>query len=197
MKIIAATHNKGKVREIEKILGELGYEVVPQNEVGINIEPEENGTTFSENALIKARAIAALCGGSAVIADDSGLCVEALGGAPGIYSARYAGENASDGDRIKKLLSEMEGEKNRKAKFVSAVAFILPSGEEITTEGETSGNIALEPAGDGGFGYDPVFVSDELGKTFGEASPEEKNRISHRYRSLSALYKILKSRNLK
>ena len=197
MKIIAATHNKGKIREFREILGKLGFEVISQNEAGIDVEPEETGKTFSENALIKARAIAELADGAAVMADDSGLCVEVLDGRPGVYSARYAGENATDGDRIKKLLSELKGKTNRKAKFVSAIAFIFPDGEEITTIGETHGTIAEEPFGSGGFGYDPVFVSDKLGKTFAEASPEEKNSVSHRGASLSALYNILKDKKIK
>lgn len=195
MKIIVATHNEGKVKEIEKILGKLGYEVISQSRAGIELEPEENGKTFSENALIKACAIAQLCD-CAVIADDSGLCVEALGGAPGIYSARYAGENANDETRIAKLLSELEGESNRNAKFVSAVALVLPNGEKILAEGETKGKIALEPSGTDGFGYDPIFISEDLGKTFGNATAEEKNKVSHRFRSLSALYEILKDRNI-
>lgn len=191
MKVIAATHNKGKIREFNEILGKLGFEVLSQNDIGINAEPEENGLTFAENALIKAHATSKLCSYH-VIADDSGLCVEALNGAPGIFSARYAGENASDSDRIKKLLQELNGVSNRNAKFVSAIAFISPNGEEIVTTGEVLGKISETPSGDSGFGYDPVFISDELGKTFGSASAEEKNRISHRGRALAALYEKLK-----
>ena len=193
MKVIAATHNKGKIREFNEILGKLGFEVLPPNEVGIDIDPEENGSSFAENALIKARAVANLCD-YPIIADDSGLCVDALGGAPGIFSARYAGEDASDSDRIKKLLHELDGVSNRRAKFVSAIAFIMPDGEELVTHGEVLGNITLAPDGDSGFGYDPIFLSDELGKTFGRASADEKNKISHRGRALSALYDILEKR---
>ena len=195
MKIIAATHNKGKIKEIQKILGALGAEVMTQDEIGITIEPEENGTTFAENALIKARAVAELCD-YAVIADDSGLCVDVLGGAPGVYSARYAGEGASDADKIKKLLSELSGQDNRSAKFVSAIAFILPDGEEIVTHGEVFGRITETVHGEGGFGYDPVFFSEELGKTFGEATSDEKNAVSHRSRGLNALFDILAERNI-
>jgi XTP/dITP diphosphohydrolase len=190
MKVVAATHNKGKIREFNAILGKLGFEVLSQNDVGIDIEPEENGTTFAQNALIKARAIADLCD-YAVVADDSGLCVDALDGAPGVYSARYAGEDATDAQRMEKLLSELKNVSDRKAKFVSAIAFIFPNGEEIVTHGEVPGRITNEICGDGGFGYDPIFLSDELGKTFGEASPDEKNEISHRARGLMALYDIL------
>lgn len=190
MKIIAATHNKGKIKEIQEILGAIGFEVFSQDEIGITVEPEENGTTFAENAMIKARAVAELCD-FAVIADDSGLCVDALGGAPGVYSARYAGEGASDADKIKKLLSELSDEENRHAKFISSIACILPDGEEITTHGEVPGNITYEMHGEGGFGYDPVFFSDELGKTFGEATADEKNKVSHRSRALKALFDIL------
>jgi len=193
MKIIAATHNKGKVKEIQSVLGELGYEVLTQSDIGINIEPEENGKTFAENALIKARAIAELCD-YAVIADDSGLCVDSLDGAPGVYSARYAGENATDADLITKILSELDGVEQRGAKFVSAIAFVCPDGEEIVTHGEVLGSITLKAMGEGGFGYDPVFMSDELGKTFGEATLEEKNKISHRARALKNLYEELKKK---
>lgn len=193
MKIVAATHNKGKIREFHQILEKLGFEVISQNDIGIDTEPEENGTTFAENALIKAGAIAQQCD-YAVMADDSGLCVEALDGRPGVYSARYAGEGATDADRIKKLLSEMEGEENRKAKFVSAIAFIMPDGEPITVVGETHGKLAYEPVGTDGFGYDPIFISDDLNKTFAEASGEEKNSVSHRGRALEKLYNILKEK---
>lgn len=194
MKIIAATHNKGKIREFREILSPLGFEVISQNEAGILTEPEENGKTFEENALIKARTIFSQSSESAVIADDSGLCVNALGGRPGVYSARYAGENASDSDRICKLLSELENKEDRSANFTSAIAFIFPDGKEITVTGKTYGAIAEKPFGEGGFGYDPIFISDKLGKTFAQASPEEKNSVSHRGAALSKLYEILKTR---
>lgn len=193
MKIVAATNNQGKIREIKEIFGKLGFEVLSQKELGIVCEPEETGTTFTENALIKARATREFTD-FAVVADDSGLSVDALDGAPGVYSARYGGENANDDDRNQKLLSELSGVENRKAKFVSAIAYISPDGETITTIGEVFGTIATEPHGDGGFGYDPIFISDELGKTFGVATPDEKNEISHRSRALVKLYDILKER---
>lgn len=186
MIVIAATKNKGKIREMQTILGELDIEVKSQNDVGITVDAEENGTTFEANALIKARAVAELTG-EVVIADDSGLCVECLDGRPGIYSARYAGEGATDADRIKKLLDEMGNNKNRRAKFVCAVAMVYPDGRELTAIGEVCGNIIDEPKGENGFGYDPVFVPDELDKTFAQASNEEKNNISHRKRALMKL----------
>lgn len=191
MRVIAATKNKGKINEIEQILGGLGIEVISQADAGIDVEVFETGTTFMENARIKAQAVSLLCD-DAVLADDSGLCVEALGGAPGIYSARYAGENAPEEAKIDKLLSEMRDEKNRAAKFVTAVVFIYPDGREITATGEVHGRITMLPLGGGGFGYDPIFYSNELKKTFGEASDEEKNSVSHRAKALSSLYEKLK-----
>lgn len=186
MRVIAATKNSGKVRELSEILAKFGMEVVSLAEAGIDVEIMETGTTFLENAKIKARAVSLLCF-DAVIADDSGLCVEALGGAPGIYSARYAGENASESERVDKLLSELRDEKNRAAKFVTALVLRYPDGREICTTGEVSGRITMMPLGTGGFGYDPIFYSTELKKTFGEASDEEKNRVSHRARAIAAL----------
>lgn len=191
MKIIAATNNIGKVREIKSILGELGIEVISQKEAGINLEVEENGKTFSENALIKARAINKITN-LPVVADDSGLCVDALNGAPGIYSARYAGENATDEDRINKLLNELKGSCDRSAHFTSAAAFVIDEKTEYVAEGLVFGEILDKPCGNGGFGYDPVFYSPELSKSFGEATPEEKNKISHRYRAFTKLKEILK-----
>ena len=191
MRVIAATGNEGKVREISKILGNLGIEVISQRNAGIKADIEETGSTFEENAIIKAKAISMLCD-NPVIADDSGLCVDALGGAPGVYSARFAGEGASDEDRINKLLSELDGKDDRKAKFVSSVAFVTPDGKVFTATGEVEGKILTEAHGSNGFGYDPVFYSFELNKTFAEASADEKNKISHRGRALTALYEQLK-----
>ena len=191
MNIIVATKNKGKIREIEKIFSDLGVNVKTQEEAGIEIDVEETGDTFEKNALIKARAVAMLTE-DIVLADDSGLCVEALDGAPGVYSARYAGDGATDADKIEKLLHNMEGEKKRNAKFVTCVAMVFPDGTEVCAEGEVHGNILNEPAGDNGFGYDPVFYSTELKKSFAEASDEEKNSVSHRGRALRALYDIVK-----
>lgn len=188
LRVIAATNNQGKVSEIKAILGELGIEVVSQREAGIQIEVEETGTTFEENAILKAKAVLSLAG-EPVVADDSGLCVDALGGRPGVYSARYAGEGASDSMLVEKLLGELEGvsEAQRSARFVSVVAFCLPDGRTFLGEGSVEGAIAFAPTGQGGFGYDPVFVEKQSKKTFAEMSSEEKNKISHRYRALLAL----------
>lgn len=191
MKIVAATTNKGKIREFQEILGKLGYEVVSMHDEGIDVEVEETGTTFAENALIKARAVALLCD-SPVIADDSGLCVDALDGAPGIYSARFAGEEATDKDRNIKLLELMADKENRKAHYVASIAFIFPEGREIVTEGIVEGEIMYCEEGNGGFGYDPLFMCTEIGKCFGIATPEEKNAVSHRGRALAKLFDILK-----
>lgn len=195
MEIIVATGNAGKIREIKKIFSNQNINILSMGEVGIDIEIEENGKTFEENALIKAREINRLTG-KTVLADDSGLCVDALGGAPGIFSARYAGENATDEQRIEKLLAELADEENRKAKFVSAIAVVLPDEMELTTIGEVHGRIADKAYGDGGFGYDPIFISDELGKTFGIASDDEKNAISHRGRALEKMYSLMKKKGL-
>lgn len=192
MKVIAATKNKGKIREMEEILSELGIEIVSQQDMGIDVDVEETGDTFEKNALIKARAVA-MISDSPVLADDSGICVDALGGAPGVYSARYAGDNATDEDKINKMLCEIGNSEDRSAKFVTAVAFIFPDGREITATGEVKGHITEKPAGGGGFGYDPIFFSEELKKTFAEASDEEKNSVSHRGRALRNLYEKLKN----
>lgn len=197
MKLIAATNNQGKVKEIKSILGGLGFDVVSLRDMEIDIEIEENGETFEENALIKARTIALLTK-HATIADDSGLCVDALGGAPGVYSARYAGEGASDKMLVCKLLSNMKDvpENERGAHFVSAVALVLPDGREYVVRGSAGGHITYEPDGDGGFGYDPVFCSDETGRTYARMSAEEKNAISHRFRALMELEKLLKKEKI-
>lgn len=183
MKIIVATKNKGKIKEIKKIL--VGHDVVSQGEAGIDVDVEENGTTFSENAMLKASAIAERCD-CAVIADDSGIEVDALNGAPGIYSARYCGENATDEDRVNKLLAEVTG-KERGAQFRCAIALILPDGEKHTFEGIVRGTLDYESKGSNGFGYDPIFIPDGYDKTFGELDSSIKDRISHRAKALFAL----------
>ena len=192
MNIVVATKNKNKVFEIARIFEPLGFTVMSQEDAGIDVDVEETGNTFAKNALIMARAVAMLCD-DCVLADDSGLCVEALDGRPGVYSARYAGPGASDMEKIEKLLIEMQDKTNRKAKFVTNIAFIFPDGREIVTQGEVCGRILREPAGENGFGYDPIFYSDELEKTFAQAEPDEKNAISHRGRALSALYDEIKN----
>lgn len=192
MRIIAATRNNSKVKELQAILSDLGIEVVSQIDAGIDIEVEETGDTFEQNALIKAKSVAMLCD-DVVIADDSGLCVDALKGAPGVFSARYAGENADDTTRNNKILSELGETKNRKAKFVCVIAMVFPNGDEAVAKGETYGSITYAPAGTGGFGYDPIFYSDDLKKTFAEADESEKNKVSHRARAMKALYDELKT----
>jgi len=192
MKIIAATKNKGKISELKEILGKYGFDVVSQDEVGIDAEVCETGKTFLENALIKARAIAMLCD-DAVIADDSGLCVNALGGEPGIYSARYSGEHGNDNENKKKLLDNMRDKEDRSAYFECAMALIMPDGNEITAGGRTCGKILETPEGDGGFGYDPLFYSDEICKCFGVASADEKNSVSHRSKALKGICEKLET----
>ncbi|MDD6735041.1 MAG: XTP/dITP diphosphatase [Clostridiales bacterium] len=191
MKIVAATTNRGKVREFQEVLGELGFEIVPMQDMGLDLEIEETGSTFEENALIKARAVSLMCA-CPVIADDSGLCVDALDGAPGLYSARFAGEDATDADRNKKLIEMMQGKTNRHAEYIASLAFIFPDGREITAEGRIDGEIMTEEHGSGGFGYDPLFFCNKIQKCFGVATPEEKNAVSHRGQALQKLCEILK-----
>jgi len=190
MKFVLASHNRGKLKEMQEILGELGVEVVLQSDVGLDLEPEENGTTFSENAAIKARAIMEASGLPA-IADDSGLCVDALDGAPGIYSARYGGLD-SDVARYQLLLNNLRGATNRAAHFHTAIVCAFPDGDVLQAEGDCHGTIAFAPRGEGGFGYDPVFYVPELRKTFAQLTAEEKNAISHRGNALRAFAVELK-----
>ena len=187
MTLVAATGNAHKLQEIRAILS--GFTVISEKEAGFSGDVEETGETFLENALIKARAVSEKTGLPA-IADDSGICAEALRGAPGVHSARYAsedGHNSSDEDNRALLLKNLAGEKNRRAWFTSAVAVVFPDGREVTAEGHTYGHILEKETGEGGFGYDCLFFSDDLQKSFGEASPEEKNAVSHRGRALKAL----------
>ncbi len=190
-KLVVATGNAHKLREIAEIFTQ--YEVVSQKQMGYFEEAEETGSTFQENALIKARA-AAKALGEIVLADDSGLSVDALGGAPGIYSARYCGHHGSDKENRVALLKNMQGIENRRAYFTSAIAVVTPSGEELVAEGRTYGHILFEERGEGGFGYDALFFSDDLNKSFGEATAAEKNAVSHRFRALQAMLEILKAR---
>ncbi len=179
MKLVLATNNSGKLREIRQIMD--GYEIVSLEEIGIDADVEENGKTFEENALIKAREICRMCN-LPTISDDSGLCVDFLNGEPGIYTARYAGEEKDDEANIQKLLSALKDvpEKDRGAAFVSAAAVCFPDGDELVVRGECRGIIITEKRGNGGFGYDPVFFTELFGRTFAELSSEEKNAISHR-----------------
>lgn len=184
-KLIVASSNKGKLSEIAEIL-KGKYEVLPMSEIGFFTDIEETGNTFEENSYIKAKAVFDFCHLPA-LADDSGLMVDCLGGAPGVYSARYAGEQHSTPKNNALLLKNMDGKLDRKAKFVSVVTLIKEDGSVITARGETFGSILPEPRGTNGFGYDPLFFSDDLGVSFGEASQEEKDKVSHRARALAAL----------
>lgn len=186
-RLVVATGNAHKLREIAEIFTD--FDVVSQKQMGFLDEVEENGATFAENALIKARA-AAKALGCIALADDSGICVDALGGAPGIYSARYAGEHGSDKANRDLLLKNMENVIDRTAYFISAIALVYPDGKELVTEGRTYGKVLHEEQGDGGFGYDCIFESDDLKKSFGLATAEEKNAVSHRFRGLQAMLKL-------
>ncbi len=186
-KIVAATTSDHKLEEIRTILSD--FKIVSAAEVGFHDEVEETGETFIENALLKARAVCHATGLPA-LGDDSGLCVDALNGAPGIYSARYSGQGASANREL--LLKNLQGRTNRAAHFNCAVALVFPDGREYTAEGQTFGVITTEPQGENGFGYDCLFYSDELGKTFAVASAAEKNAVSHRGRALHNLLSVMK-----
>jgi len=183
MKLVLASQNQKKIKEMDEILSQLGVEVCSQAEAGVNLDVEETGTTFEENSLLKAHAVMEASGMPA-IADDSGLCVDCLGGAPGVYSARYGGEGLNDTARYKLLLENMRGQMPRTAKFVSVITCCFPNGDVITARGECPGTIAFAPMGEGGFGYDPVFFIPGLKKTFAQLTAEEKNAISHRGKAL-------------
>ena len=190
MKFVLASHNKGKLSEMQEILGELGVEVVLQSELGLDLEPEETGETFLDNARIKARAVME-AGGLPAIADDSGLCVDALNGRPGVYSARYCGVHGDDEANNDLLLKEMDGKTDRTAHYGCAVALCRPGHEPMTAYGKCTGRILTERTGNGGFGYDPLFFSDDLQESFGTADPAAKNAISHRARAIQELLKKL------
>ena len=183
MKLVLASQNKKKIKEMNEILSQLGVEVMSQADAGVNVDVEETGTTFEENSLLKASAVMQASGLPA-IADDSGLCVDCLNGAPGVYSARYGGEGLDDSGRYKLLLENMRGQMPRTAKFVSVITCCFPNGDVITARGECPGTIAYAPMGEGGFGYDPVFFVPGLKKTFAQLTAEEKNAISHRGKAL-------------
>ena len=183
MRFVLATHNPGKLREMGEILKDFGIEVVSPRDLGITVGVEETGTTFAENAMLKAKAICKEANLPA-IADDSGLCVDALNGAPGVYSARYGGEGLDDKGRYMLLLSSLRGAPTRAAHFACAVACAFPNGDTLTAEGRCDGSIAYAPLGEGGFGYDPVFLLPGTGKTFGQLTQEEKSAVSHRGRAL-------------
>ena len=185
MKLVLASKNQKKLAEMNRILTRLGVEVCSEAEAGVDLEVEETGTTFEENSLLKARAVMEASGLPA-IADDSGLCVDCLNGAPGVYSARYGGEELTDEGRYRMLLENMRGQMTRTAKFVSVITCCFPNGDVLTARGECPGTIAYAPMGEGGFGYDPVFFVPELKKTFAQLTAGEKNAISHRGKALEA-----------
>ena len=195
-KIVLASRNKGKVVELQRLLAaELGdgIELVSLDDVGITGEIEENGKTFSENAYIKASAAAA--SGYPGLGDDSGLAVYALDGAPGIYSARYAGEHGDDAANNALLLANLEGVADRRAAFVCTLALVYPDGKSVQAEGRVEGEILTAARGEGGFGYDPLFYYAPFAKSFAEISREEKNEISHRGAAVRALAARLKKEN--
>ena len=193
--IIAATQNKGKIKEIEAITKEFDMDVISRDEAGVpKVEIVEDGETFEENSFKKANEIMKMCG-KITIADDSGLMVDALSGEPGVYSARFAGENCTYEDNNRKLLKCLEGVpyEKRTAHFVSVITMVYPDGRTIVARGECDGHITEEIKGEGGFGYDPLFVPEGYEKTFGEISAEEKNKISHRAKALELLREKLKA----
>ena len=195
--MIFATGNMGKLKEIKDILGDIGEEIISMKEAGIDIDIEENGTTFEENAIIKSKAIMEITG-QIVLADDSGLEVDALNKEPGIYSARYMGVDTSYDIKNRNIIERLEGIEgdDRSARFVCAIAAAFPNGEVIVTRGTIEGIIAKEPAGTNGFGFDPIVYVPEYGMTTGQMEPEQKNQISHRGKALMEMKKILKERNI-
>ena len=194
-KIIFATGNENKMKEIRMILADCGYDILSMKQAGIDIDIVEDGNTFEENALIKARAISAVkeAEGCIILADDSGLEVDYMGGAPGIYSARFEGEDTPYSIKNRIIIDKLETakEEERTARFVCAIAAVFPGGKEFTRRGVIEGVIAHEPAGENGFGYDPIFYVPEFGKTTAELSPEEKNKVSHRGNALRLIREVI------
>jgi len=191
MNILVATTNPGKIREISALLAGLKVSILSPKEINIALDVEENGTSFADNAQIKARAWCEASGMPA-LADDSGLCVDALDGRPGVRSARFAGQGASDEDNYRLLIEYMKGIKDRGARFVCAVALAFPEGDVVLAQGSCEGTILEKPSGSGGFGYDPVFLDPASGKSFAQLVPEEKNARSHRKKALALLkHKLL------
>ena len=192
MKLVLASQNAHKITELQTLLSEFfeGIDILSLREAGVEGDIVEDGSTFAENALIKARAAAT--SGLAGIGDDSGLEVYALDRAPGIYSARYAGEHGNDAANNQKLLAELQNKADRRGAFVCAIAVVLPDGRSIVVEGRTEGEILTKARGEGGFGYDPLFYYPPMGKTFSEMSAEEKNAISHRGNALRKFAEQLK-----
>ncbi len=194
MKFVIATNNAHKLVEMRQILGSLGFEVIGLGEAGFFGEIEETGTTFEENAIIKAETVCRSTG-LAAIADDSGLEVDGLGGAPGVYSARYGGESCKDDvERYELLLKNMETVEERSARYACCIACVFPNGERLTAHGYCDGEILREPRGEGGFGYDPVFFMPQFGRTMAEITADEKNSCSHRAIAIDGIVKKLKER---
>ncbi|MCH5257727.1 MAG: XTP/dITP diphosphatase [Lachnospiraceae bacterium] len=194
--IVFATGNEGKMHEIRQILGDMDVKILSMKEAGITADIVENGTTFEENAIIKAKAIAAMTD-HIVLADDSGLEIDYLNKEPGIYSARYMGENTSYDIKNANLIGRLEGveDEKRTARFVCAIAAVLPDGELLTAQGTVEGRIAYEPKGENGFGFDPIFYLPECGCTTAQLSEEDKNAISHRGRALRSMKQKLMSKS--
>ena len=197
-KIIFATGNAGKMREIRDILADLNVELLSMKEAGIKPAIEENGTSFEENALIKAKAVAKEAGDAIVMADDSGLEVDYLNKEPGIYSARYLGEDTSYAIKNQAILDRLKGvpKQQRTARFVCAIAAVLPDGRELVTRETMEGYIGEKPAGENGFGYDPIFCVEKYGCSTAELSEEQKNEISHRGKALRAMKEMLAKESL-
>lgn len=194
-KLILATSNKDKAREIAEILSDTPFVVTTMKEEGYDPNIVEDGKTFEENALIKARTVHALAEGAYVMADDSGLCIDALDGAPGIYSARFCGENSTYPEKFAKIFEMLKDvpEEKRTAKFVCSIAVVRPDGSEFTVRGEVCGVLHEKPMGDGGFGYDPIFYVPEFGMTTAQMTKEQKNSISHRGKASRAMAEMLKA----
>ncbi len=194
-KLILATSNKDKAREIAEILSDTPFVVTTMKEEGYDPDIVEDGKTFEENALIKARTVHALAKGAYVMADDSGLCIDALDGAPGIYSARFCGENSTYPEKFAKIFEMLKDvpEEKRTAKFVCSIAVVRPDGSEFTVRGEVCGVLHEKPMGDGGFGYDPIFFVPEFGMTTAQMTKEQKNSISHRGKASRAMAEKLKA----
>lgn len=194
MKLVLATNNEGKVREFARILEPLGIEVMTQKQAGVHVSPEENGTTFAENARIKAMEVYEATG-LPTVADDSGLCIDAMNGEPGVYSARYYGEDTPYEEKNRRIIESLNGvaEEKRTARFVAHITCVLSKDEILDCEGVCEGTIGHKPAGDGGFGYDPIFYVGD--KSFAELDGEAKDKVSHRGKALEKLYQKLKERN--
>ena len=194
MKVVLASKNPHKLVEISRITEKFGFELVLQSELGVDIDVEETGTTFEENSLLKAEAVMKATGLPA-LADDSGIAVDALNGAPGVYSARYGfDESLDDWGRLQLLLKNMEAvpDGQRQAKFVCVITMVTPEGQCIQARGEVHGELTRAPKGENGFGYDPIFYYPPLGKTTAELAPEEKDQVSHRAKALKVFYDQLK-----